>query len=157
GSAFFEIAALVGRAGRERRPACALGCGQAGLLTLLLLLAVDAERGHGPREEPLEADRFTAIFALVYRSVLHPLERAVALSEQPILAVAQPQLGREKLLLHGLVNRVAPDVAVAVHREGEALLGVAQETSFLCQQNRSKLGRLLFCQHLILMMGWTRP
>src|SRR4029077_11131864 len=82
------------------------------LLLLLLLLAVDAQSGHRPGQQALDRDLLAALLALVDGACLDPSERAVDLVQQELLAVAQPQLGGEDLLLHGLVDGVPADVAL---------------------------------------------
>src|SRR5262249_13616875 len=94
------------------------------LLLLALLLAVDAEGGDRAGEQALEADLLAAVFALVDRALIEATQRLVDLPEEELLAVAQAQLGREDLLFHRLVDGVATDVALAIHAEGEPVLGV---------------------------------
>src|SRR3990170_1401250 len=137
------------------RPA-ALGQGVAGaaaherlglLLLLPLLLAVDAQRGDRAGDQAAVADRLAALLALVDGPRLQPVEGAVDLAQQPLLTVAQAQFGREQLLLHRLVDGVAADVAIAVHAEGQALLGVAEDALLLLHQHGPKLVAFLFLQH----------
>src|SRR5207253_2994061 len=97
------------------------------LLFFRLLLAVDAQGGDRPGQEALEADGLAAGLAVIDGAFAKTCQRARDLAEQELLAVTQPQLGGEQLLLHRFVDGVAADVALAVHAEGQAVLRVAQK------------------------------
>src|SRR5579871_897533 len=117
------------------------------LFALALFLAVDAQGGDRSRQQALDADRLAAVFALVDGVGVQPIERRQDLAEQVLLAVAQAELRREQLLLHRLVDRIAADRALAVHREGEPLLRVAQEALLLHRQRGAQLIAIFFAQH----------
>src|SRR5262249_32516280 len=50
-------------------------------------------------------------------------------------------------LLHRLVDRIASDVPIAVHRELEAILGITHEALALSVEHRAQLVALLIGQH----------
>src|SRR5205814_10658922 len=52
------------------------------LLALALLLAVDAQGGDRPREQPLDADRLAAVLALVDGVRLQPIQGGEDLAEE---------------------------------------------------------------------------
>src|SRR6185312_14750156 len=68
------------------------------LFALLILFALDAERGLGPRLETLLTDRLLADLADAERPFLDLLEREIELVEQALLAAAKTELERLEVL-----------------------------------------------------------
>src|ERR1041384_4703058 len=85
------------------------------LFALLVFLALDAERGLGPRLESLLADRLFANLADAERAVRDLLQREVELGQQTFLATAQPELERLEVLARRQVHLVRKVVGIERH------------------------------------------
>src|SRR6516162_3434453 len=81
------------------------------LLELAPLLRLDGERGGGPREQALDADRLAGLLAVAVAAVVDAGERLVDLLEELALAVARAKLERVLFLERRAVRGIG--------REGE--------------------------------------
>src|SRR6185312_3951025 len=117
------------------------------LLALALLLAVDAERGDGPRQKTAERDLLAAVFTDVDLVRVEPGQLLGDLAEQELLPVVEAHLGREDLLFHRLVDRVATDVSLVVHRVIQRVLALLGQPALLVLENGSDLGLFFRAQH----------
>src|SRR5207244_1909070 len=85
------------------------------LLRFLERLAVDAERGHRARLQPLEADVRPAVLALAVRAVLDAPERLVDLRDELALAVADAEEEVAVAFQRGAIGGVGALLAVLPH------------------------------------------
>src|SRR6185437_4628120 len=83
------------------------------LLELAALLRLDGERGGGPREQALDADRLAGLLAESVAAVLDARERRVDLLQELPLAVARAKLERVLLLERGAVGRIGGEGKLA--------------------------------------------
>src|SRR5829696_4187949 len=77
---------------------------EAALLLLLLFLAADAEGRDRARLEPLRRDLLLALLADAEAAGLDASERLVDLGQQELLAVAQPEDHRLRVLARRLID-----------------------------------------------------
>src|SRR5256886_949380 len=85
------------------------------LLRFLERLAVDAERGHRARLQPLDADVRPALLALAVRAVVDAPERLVDLRDELALAVADAEEEVAVAFQRGAIGRVGELLAVLPH------------------------------------------
>src|SRR5206468_923432 len=85
------------------------------LLRFLERLAVDAERGHRARLQPLDADVRPAVLALAVRAVLDAPECLVDLRDELALAVADAEEELAVAVERGAIGRVGELLAVLPH------------------------------------------
>src|SRR5262249_21282480 len=96
---------------------------------------------------PLEADALAAVLALVDVAFVETAQRAVDLPEQELFAITEPQLRRKQFFLHGLVDRIATDVAFAIHAEGEPVFGILDQARAFCLEDAAQLLFLALGEH----------
>src|SRR5262245_30686671 len=121
------------------------------LFALLVFLALDAQRGLGPCFEALLADRLLADLADAERAVGDLLEREIELGQQALLATAQAELERLKVLARRQVHLVGQVVGVERHVLHRQHLSRAIEDGFpLLLEEFLKLLQLLLGE----LLGW---
>src|SRR4051812_26505843 len=114
------------------------------LFALLVFLALDAQRGLGPRLEPLLADRLIADLADPEGAVRDLLERQVQLGQQALLAAAQAELERLEVLARRQVHLVRQVVGVERHvLHRQHLAGAVEDRLPLFLEELLKLLQLL--------------
>src|SRR6185503_15353966 len=121
-------------------------------LGFLERLAVDAERGDGPRLQPLDADVAAALLALAVRAVLDAADCLVDLRHELALAVADAEQQVAVVFERGAVGRIGERLARLTHAV-ERANRLVQQLLPATQKQGPELTQISFPHYRHQMMG----